>query len=141
MNTLAHDLPEVADAGCSPVSPELGRLAALSPRPTTLAQTGLTLTFLADLLGKHLAQAGVLTTSELIDRLALAGPIVNQILNFMRAEARVEVRSRLGLDAELRYGLTDKGRLEAIDAMHRDRYVGPGPVPFADYVGLARGQS
>ena len=74
MNTLAQDLPEVVDADHSAVSPEIGRLASLCPRPTTLAQTGLSLTFLADLLGKHLAQAGVLTTNQVIDRLALAGP-------------------------------------------------------------------
>jgi hypothetical protein len=73
-------------------------------RPTTLEQTGLSLTFLADLLGKHLAQVGVLTTSQVVDRMALSGPIIDQLLQFMRAEGRVEVRSRLGLDLELRYG-------------------------------------
>jgi len=142
MNSVSQDVAQqTAETEPAVISPEVERLAKLSPRPTTIAQTGLSLTFLADLMGKHLASAGVLTTSELIDRLALAGPIVNQILNFMRAEARVEVRSRLGLDAELRYGLTDKGRLEANDAMHRDGYVGPAPVPLADYVALARRQS
>jgi hypothetical protein len=142
MNSVSQDVA-LQTVGTEPavISPEVERLAELSPRPTTIAQTGLSLTFLADLLGKHLASAGVLTTSELIERLALAGPIVNQILNFMRAEGRVEVRSRLGLDAELRYGLTEKGRLEANDAMHRDGYVGPAPVPLADYVALARKQS
>jgi hypothetical protein len=59
----------------------------------------------------------------------------------MRAEGRVEVRSRQGLDPELRYGLTDKGRHEAIDAMARSGYVGPAPVPLADYVGLVGKQS
>src|SRR5688572_16610799 len=142
MNSVSQDVAQqTAETEPAVISPEVERLAKLSPRPTTIAQTGLSLTFLADLMGKHLASAGVLTTSELIDRLALAGPIVNQILNFMRAEARVEVRSRLGLDAELRYGLTDKGRLEANDAMNRDGYVGPAPVPLADYVALARRQS
>jgi len=67
---------------------EVRRLARLAPRPTTLAATGLSLTFLSDLLGKHLASAGVLTTSQLIERLALAGPIIDQVLQFMRAEGR-----------------------------------------------------
>lgn len=142
MSTAPEELvTPIPEPDPSPVSPELERLAMLSPRPTALAQTGLTLTFLADLLGKHLATAGVLTTSELIDRLALAGPIINQILQFMRAEGRVEVRSRLGLDSELRYGLTDKGRLEAHDAMSRGGYVGPAPVPLSEYRTLVRKQS
>ena len=120
---------------------EVRRLARLSPRPTTLEQTGLSLTFLADLLGKHLASAGVLTTSQLIERLALAGPIVDQILQFMRTDGRIEVRSRVGLDAELRFGLTDRGRSEATEALSRGGYVGPAPVPLADYVAIVNRQS
>ena len=141
MNTLAVDVPSDAPGEGTSVSPEIERLARMSPRPTTLAQTGLSLTFLADLLGKHLAQAGVLTTSQVIDRMALAGPIVEEVLQFMRTEGRIEVRSRLGRDAELRFGLTDKGRLEAVDAMQRAGYIGPAPVPLADYVALVRKQS
>ena len=142
MSTLANNSPAAsAEEYPGPVAPELQRLARLSPRPTTLEQTGLSLTFLADLLGKHLANAGVLATSQLIERLALAGPIVDQVLQFMRAEGRVEVRSRLGLDAELRYGLTDRGRLEAADALNRGGYIGPAPVTLPDYVALVQKQS
>jgi hypothetical protein len=130
---LAEDLPTVV--------PELLRLAQLAPRPTTLAETGLSLTFLADLLSKHLASAGVLTTSQLIERLALAGPVLDQVLQFLRTEGRVEVRSRLGLDGELRYGLTDKGRLAAAEAMNRGGYVGPAPVTLAHYVSIVGKQS
>ena len=123
------------------LSPQLHRLAGLAPRPTSLSQTGLSLTFLADLLGKHLASAGVLTTSQLIARLALAGPAVDQILQFMRAEGQVEVRSRAGLGAELRHGLTEKGHLAAADALNRGGYVGPAPIPLAEYASLVRKQS
>ena len=108
---------------------------------STLAATGLSLTFLADLLGKHLATAGVLTTSQLIERLALAGPVIDQVLQFMRAEGRIEVRSRVGQDAELRFGLTDHGRKEAADALSRSGYVGPAPVPLDDYVEIVAKQS
>ncbi len=141
MSTVAQELPDREGINGGPASPEIQRLSQLSPRPTTVAQTGLSLTFLADLLGKHLAQAGVLTTSQVLERLALAGPIVDQVLQFMRAEGRIEVRSRLGLDPELRYGLTDKGRHEAADALNRGGYVGPAPVPLADYAALVRKQS
>ena len=140
MSTVPTDINEQI-AASPEISPEIRRLARLAPRPTTVAQTGLSLTFLAELLGKHLLTAGVLTTSQLIERLGLTGPIVNQVMNFMRAEGRVEVRSRQGLDAELRYGLTDKGRDEANDAMSRSGYVGPVPVPLPDYVALVGKQS
>ena len=142
MSSLPQQSHSVTSGGdFDPVTSEIRRLARLSPRPTTIEQTGLSLTFLTDLLGKQLASAGVLTTSQIIDRLALAGPIIDQVLQFMRADGRVEVRSRLGLDGELRYGLTDRGRLEAVDATNRGGYVGPAPVPLADYVALVNKQS
>ena len=141
MSTAPTDFVDGQVAATPEISPEILRLARLAPRPTTVAQTGLSLTFLADLLGKHFLTAGVLTTSQIIERIGLTGPIINQILNFMRAEGRVEVRSRQGLDAELRYGLTDKGRHESNDAMARGGYVGPAPVPLADYVALVGKQS
>jgi hypothetical protein len=123
------------------VTSEARRLARLMPRPTTLEATGLSLTFLAELLGKHLVTAGVLTASQLIERMALAGPVVEQVVQFMRAENKVEVRSRLGQEGELRYGLTDLGRKEAAEALDRGGYVGPAPVPLEDYVALIGKQS
>lgn len=120
---------------------EAHRLARMMPRPTTLEATGLALTFIAELLGKHLATSGVLTTGQLIERLALAGPVIDQVLQFMRAEGRVEVRSRLGQEGELRYGLTDLGRKEATEALLRGGYVGPTPVPLDEYVALVEKQS
>ena len=129
------------EEGVESLTAELQRLAQLAPRPTTLEATGLSLTFLAELLGKHLATAGVLTTSQLIERVALPGPVLDHVLQFMRKEGRIEVRSRVGQETELRYGLTDHGRSEAMDALGRSGYVGPAPVPLQDYVKLVAAQS
>ena len=54
-------------APIAPIDPQLGqnpealRVASLAPRPTRLAQTGLSINFLADLIGKHLANSGVVS--------------------------------------------------------------------------------
>jgi hypothetical protein len=131
----------------APIDPQVGqnpealRVASLAPRPTRLAQTGLSVNFLADLIGKHLANAGVVSLSELIERLALAGPIVDQVLQWMRKEGRVEIRARTGADGDLNYGLTERGRMAALDARMRDGYVGPAPVPLQDYAAVVRKQS
>jgi hypothetical protein len=130
MNSALDPLDEAPAQG----SLEASRIARLAPRPTTLAETGLSITFLADLVGKHLANSGVLALSQLIDRLALAGPIVEQLLLWMRKDGRVEVRARAGMEGELRFGLTERGRSEALDAMMRGGYLGPAPVPLQDYV-------
>jgi hypothetical protein len=115
--------------------------ASMAPRPTTLAQTGLSDTFLGDLLSKHLATAGVLSFGALTARLSLAGPILEGVLHWLRKEGRVEVRARVGSDSDLRFGLTERGRADALDALMRNGYVGPAPVPLADYAALVRKQS
>src|SRR5688572_18888038 len=91
---------------------EVARLTRVAPRPTTLSQTGLSLAFLTDLACRQMATFGVLPLSELIARMGLAGPVTEQVLQFMRSEGLAELRNRLGPDGELRYGLTERGRAE-----------------------------
>ena len=128
-------------AATEPFNLELRQAVARAPRPVTLAQTGLSIGFLADLLSKHLALSGVLSFSQLAQRLALAGPVVEQVLQWMRKEGRVEVRARVAGEQDLRFGLTDRGRAEAMDAQMRGGYVGPAPVPLAEFAQLVRKQS
>ncbi len=134
-------LTPLSGVEAQPVDAAFRHAMQLAPRPVTLAQTGLTITFLADLLSKHLASAGVLSFSQLIERLAIAGPIVDQVLQWMRKEGRVEVRARLGADTDLRFGLTGRGREEALDAQMRGGYIGPAPVPLAHYASVVQRQS
>ena len=93
----------------------LGRLEKLAPRPNTLADTGLSEAFLGDLVVKHLFDGGVLTMATLTERLALSGPILEEIINFLRKEARVEIRGAMadGSASNLRYALTERGRATA----------------------------
>lgn len=121
----------------------LKRLESIAPRPNRLDETGLGQTFVADLVAKHLFDGGVMTLGQLTNRLALAGPILEEILNFMRGEARVEIRGKAsdGSMANLRYALTERGRVSAQDALTRSGYIGPAPVPLADYVRVVQAQS
>jgi predicted ATPase with chaperone activity len=117
------------------------KISKLAPRPTQLEDTGLSETFVADLVAKHLLDRGTLTIAELSSLLALAGSIVERILNFMRGEARIEVKPRAGHDQALSYALTEAGRSSALDAMMRSGYVGPAPVPLKHYARVARAQT
>ena len=116
------------------------RLTLLAPRPKTLSDTGLSVTFLADLLAKHLHDGGVLTMAQLSERVALPGSILDSILNFMRREAKVEVLAAAS-SGGLRFGLTDRGRASALEALMRGGYVGPAPVPLNDYERIVRAQT
>ena len=119
----------------------LPRAGCIAPRPKTVAETGLSLTFLGELLEKHLYEAGVLTLGAMIKRTGLAGPIIEDILNFLRREARVEVRARTPDDHGLRYALTERGRASAQASLERSGYVGPAPVPLDVYTDVVRTQT
>jgi hypothetical protein len=59
----------------------------LAPRPRSSVETGLTQGFLCDLLAKHFYGGGVLNQQQLVERTALAWPVLENLLNFMRAPA------------------------------------------------------
>jgi hypothetical protein len=122
-------------------APDRVSLARIAPRPKLLVETGLNASFVADLVAKHLLEGGVLTMAQLSSRVALSGSILEDILNFLRKEARIEVLPATADSGGLRYGLTDRGRASALEAMMRGGYVGPAPIPLADYVRIVNAQT
>ena len=130
-------MTQTLEQGDSPVDEP----ARLAPRPKSLADTGLSQPFLADLLSKHLLTAGVLSLNQITKSMCLPARLLEDILHFMRQEARVEV---LPVDIEtgaLRYGLTDRGRALAANAFAIGGYAGPAPVPLSEYVELVKSQT
>jgi len=119
----------------------LARTVKLVRRPKTLTETGLTETFLADLIVKHLFDKGSMTLGELSSSLAVSGSIAESVLGFLRTEARIEVRAGQASQSGLAYTLTERGRMSAMDAMNRSGYLGPAPVPIQSYASIARAQT
>ncbi|GGX82973.1 ATPase AAA [Litchfieldella qijiaojingensis] len=109
-------------------------------RPSTVAETGLDLLYLADLLSKQLYEHGVLDLHQLSRGSALAGSVVEEVCNFLRDEGRAEVRGA-GERGALRFGLTDRGRAGALEALGRDGYAGVAPVTLDDYTRQAQAQA
>lgn len=116
-------------------------LKSLAPRPTTVEDTGLSIQFLAELVVKHINDAGLLTLKQLMQRVALSGPVIESIISFLRKEVLIEVHSRGFEHRELFYGLTQRGRDFAFDAFSKSGYVGPSPVPIELYREVVAAQS
>ncbi|MBO4966667.1 MAG: AAA family ATPase, partial [Pseudomonas sp.] len=112
----------------------------LAPQPRTIRETGLADNFLGDLVCKHLYDAGVLDMVQLVARLALTGAVMEEILTFLRKDRRVEVLGQAGGQA-MRYGLTDRGRNSARDALARSGYIGAAPYPVSAYRSLLKLQT
>jgi len=119
----------------------MNSLSALAPRPKTIEETGLSKQFLSELLSKQLYEAGALTISQLVKRMALAGAIIEELLTYLRQEARLEVLPKLGHGQELHYSLTDLGRVAGFDALSKSGYTGPAPVPLQRYEAIVAAQS
>lgn len=122
-------------------SPKQIRKTVSSSSPYSIKETGLSERFLADLLCKHLFVRGVMTAYELGEQMALGALVIEEVLNYLRKEARIEVRANHDLDAALRYALTERGRISANDAFAKSGYVGPCPVPLDQYCELMLSQS
>lgn len=118
-----------------------GNVLAQVQRPRSISDTGLEITFIGDLLSKHLASSGALSLSSLSRRLSLPAKIVEEVIHFLRQEARVEVLGTQTEEGDLRYSLTDRGRALAAIASEISGYAGAAPISFEQYVKLVAEQS
>src|SRR3990172_11105587 len=116
--------------------------AGIAPRPRSVAETGLSRQLLEELVVKHLNEAGVMDLRLLVQRTRLAGPILEDVLQGLRAGAYAEVRGVIeGSANTLRFALTDKGRAFALEALSKSGYVGAAPVPLELYAQVLHAQS
>jgi len=108
--------------------------AAVPPVPQSLADTGLSADQVEQLLMKtlYVGEASGLATA---DKIRLPFTILEPLIERLRAERLMEVRGAHGSGAaSYRYALTDLGRERTQQYFEISRYVGPAPVPLADYV-------
>jgi transcriptional regulator with AAA-type ATPase domain len=110
------------------------QMAPLAPR--TIAETGLSGPFLTNLLLKFMYVKSLETASELSADTKLPANIITELLEQAKEAALASVLGAAGLSmtSELRYELTNQGRERAADALSRSHYLGPAPVPLADYI-------
>jgi hypothetical protein len=108
------------------------------PPPATIAETGLHPDSLAQLLLKTLI-GGEASGSGLAERLRLPYSVLEALVQHARVEKLIEVRGATGVGtAGYRYVLTDVGRDRAGQFIDVCRYVGPAPVPLAQYNAYVR---
>src|SRR6266542_2213823 len=101
--------------------------------PNTIEETGLQLDTLNQLLLKTLV-AGEASGTGLADKLRVPYAVLDSLIQHARVEKLVEVRGTAGTgSAAYRYALTDLGRDRAGQFLDICRYVGPAPVPLAQY--------
>ena len=111
--------------------------------PQTLEETGLPSALVTDLALKLLYQKGQTTAADLSQGLCLPlARVLQPVLDFLKQEHLVEVKGGSGVTASTYlYDISTNGAARAREAMERNGYVGPAPVPLATYVARVRAQT
>ena len=116
---------------------------AVPREPASIAETGLPFVVLVDLVLKALYRRGQVTAAEVAQILGLPlRHVVDNVLEFLKAERLAEVRRSAAVAAStFEYGLSEAGVMRAREALERNEYLGPAPVPLADYIASIRAQA
>jgi hypothetical protein len=133
----AHGPGEVVscDAGAR------GETAVTRRAPQSVSQTGLDLPFLAELTAKAAAVEGKVSLAQLVERLKLPIPVIDEVAGLMIRERQLEIVHRGAADFDVHYQLTEEGRVRAIGYLTRCSYVGPAPVTLEAYQEAIAAQS
>lgn len=132
--------------GMSPLTPshlanghEAG--ANTAPALRSVADTGLDMSFLVDLVSKSCFVSGKTTLLALMDGLKLPLSVLDELIAFTVREHLMEITHRGALDADVHVRLTDAGHTRAREAMNLCSYVGPAPVTLDAYVTSVKAHS
>jgi len=115
---------------------------AFRTQPATVEETGIDFGQLIDLCIKTIYFAGRPSARAISARLALPFPIVEAVLAFLKKEQFIEIVGSAGVgEQQYQYALSGKGNEKAVEALERNQYVGPAPVPFETYLEVIARQS
>ena len=102
--------------------------------PRKVEDTGLTSTFIIDLIMKHALNMREFTLPEMVVQTRLPLALIDEAIDKLRKDRLVEVKGAGQLSKlSYRFALTEGGKKQATDLLDVSRYVGPAPVPFEEY--------
>ncbi len=117
-------------------------LRKIPSMPRNIADTGIPANFLSELILKNLLTIGEFTISDVSAGVRLPVSIVDGIIQMLRRERLVEVKSSADYKREsFRYTLTPQGRAMALELLDICHYSGPAPVPIETYRNMVIAQT
>jgi hypothetical protein len=116
--------------------PQLADVIRSTPAmPRTVRDTGISLSSLLNLLLKTMYVENKELIPDLAPRLGLSDAIVQELINEAVRRRFVQTlgTAQVGYMSAIRYVLSEQGKVAAAEALNQNLYVGPAPVPLADY--------
>jgi hypothetical protein len=138
---MLGDAPPEDDA-----APRAKKTDRFTPRqPSKVDETGLPTPFLFEMVLRTIYNFGRLTGSEIADQMCLSYSALAPIFPAMRKQQLIDMvgqKSGGVGDSGIQYEIKPpQGTAAVADALKKTEYVGPAPVPFADYVAAIRAQT
>ena len=109
-------------------------------QPTTVEETQLDFSFLADLALKTAYADANCTTTRIAKQLCLSTPIARLLLEHLCNEKLLEIRGQIS-HMEYRYGILERGWHRANRLLDLSSYIGPAPVSLQSYATMVSQQS
>ena len=111
--------------------------------PRKLADIGLSMIMMRDLLIKTMFRTNLDQVTELSRRMCIPVSITQELVDIARSQKMLEATGTLHASSgsEMGYQLTEAGKNRALDALTQSEYFGPMPVPLDDYKEQVKRQS
>jgi len=114
----------------------------IDPAPRTVAESGLPLGVLEELVLKILRSRDRPQLADLVRVLAVHQQLAEEVVDGLVRRKLVTVQSADSpLRAHFRFGLSDAGKTEGDDAIRRCAYLGAAPVPIDQYARVVKEQA
>ncbi len=113
------------------------------PAPRSLAETGLSLVMMRDILLKTMFRTNLDLVSDLARAVSLPVTATQELVDMARGQKLIEATGTLHATSgnEMGYQLTEGGKARALDALAQSEYYGAMPVPLASYAEQVKRQS
>ncbi len=128
---IGHNLVELGYISAD----KLGKFFCTCPTsPKTVEETGLELSFISDLILKHVLFMGEFTIGVISSDIKLPASIADAAIEELRREKMIEVKGATHFaKASYQFQITSQGRKRALELLDICAYVGPAPVTLDQY--------
>ncbi len=112
------------------------------PVPKTVEETGLSVSFVADLIMKHLLVLGEFKLVDVAEVVKLPISVVDSVVEILRKDKLVEVKGGTGFaTVTYTFKITETGIRRGNELMELCRYAGPAPVTLDAYTNMVKLQT
>lgn len=110
--------------------------------PVSVEDTGLTFSFIADLVMKHILFMGEFKLADVAHAVKLPISVVDAVMETLKRDRFVEVKGGTGYaTVTYTFKITDPGRNRSNELMDICRYAGPAPVTLEEYRHMVESQT